>query len=405
VLYEMATGRRAFEGKSKTSLVAAILAGQPRPISELAVLVPPALEHVVRKCLEKEPDDRWQSAKDVASELRWIGEAGSQAGTPVAAMLRRRTRERLAWAVAAAAGTAAAVFAALWMAVPRHAARGPIEIVVPVSLRERPTLHLAPALSPDGTSVAYIGVAHEALAAMLTVRRLDDSRPLVIPETEGAGSPFWSPDGREVAYFAGGKLRAVAATGGRPRVLADASYGFGGAWSGEGIIVFSSRYGEGLRRVGASGGPVEAATDLDASRRESLHGWPVMLPGGKRFLFLSRTVPRETNRIEIASLATRERRLVKEADALAGYVAPWLLFVRAGALLAQRFDPERVALSGDERVVAQGLLYAEGWASAGTSVVGDVVAYPPYAPSGVAGFWYGPDGGSRGTAFEETDVD
>src|SRR5512143_3989760 len=132
VLYEMATGRRAFEGKSKTSLVAAILSAEPAPISSLAAKIPPALDHVVRKCLEKEPDDRWQSAHDVASELRWIGEAGSQAGVAATVTLRRSTRERLAWAVAAVATVAAVALAVFWMGRPRTTPRGPVEIAMPV---------------------------------------------------------------------------------------------------------------------------------------------------------------------------------------------------------------------------------------------------------------------------------
>ena len=107
LLYEMATARRAFDGKSKTSLIAAILSTQPPPISSVQPVMPPALDHVVKKCLEKDPDDRWQSAHDVASELRWIGDAGSQAGVPTTLSLRRRSRERLAWVLAAAFATAA----------------------------------------------------------------------------------------------------------------------------------------------------------------------------------------------------------------------------------------------------------------------------------------------------------
>ena len=103
LLYEMATARRAFDGKSKTSLIAAILSTQPPPISSVQPVMPPALDHVVRKCLEKDPEDRWQSAQDVASELRWIAEAGSQAGVPTTLSLRRRSRERLAWTLVALA--------------------------------------------------------------------------------------------------------------------------------------------------------------------------------------------------------------------------------------------------------------------------------------------------------------
>jgi eukaryotic-like serine/threonine-protein kinase len=407
VLYEMATGRRAFEGKSKTSLVAAILSAEPAPISSLVAKMPPALDHVVRTCLEKEPDDRWQSAHDVASELRWIGEAGSQAGVPATVTLRRRTRERLAWAVVAAlATTAAVVFAALWMGRQHTAPRGPIEIAVPVSVGEASGygILLAPALSPDETAVAYTDRAEDSPARTLWVRRLADARPRAIAETEDASHPFWSPDGREIAYFARGKLWAVSTAGGRPRALADASYGIGGAWAPSGVIVFASRFGEGLKRVGASGGAVETVTALDRSRAETGHAWPVLLPDGQRFLFISHTAARETNRIEMASLSGGERRVVLEADGLAGYVPPWLLFVRGGVLLAQRFDPDSGAVSGSARVVLQGLRFHEVWSGAGTSAAGDTVAYVAHLPLIVAAFWYGADGRSHGRAFEEDDV-
>ncbi len=401
LLYEMATGRRAFEGKSKTSLVAAILSAQPMPISTVPGKVPPALEHVVRKCLEKEPDDRWQSAKDVASELLWIGGAGSQEGAPATVTLRRKTRERLAWAVAAVSTTAAV--AALSMGRPRVTPRGPIEISVPVS-GEIPGRLLAPALSPDETALAYTDRGPDSPAPLLLVRRLDDARPRAIPETEEATLPFWSPDGREIAYFARGKLWIVSATGGRPRAVADASYGLGGAWGPRGVIVFSSACGEGLKRVDASGGAVEAVTALDASRAESCHAWPVVLPDGKRFLFVSNSTAKESNRIEVVSLSTRERRVVVDADALAGYAPPWLLLVRGGALLAQRFDPDRAAVSGQARAVVQGLRFLELWASAGTSAAGGALAYVPHLPARVAASWYRADGRSLESAFEEDGV-
>jgi len=260
-------------------------------------------------------------------------------------------------------------------------------------------------LSPDGSAVAYANREDDSAPRLLWVRRLDDARPRAIPGTEGATHPFWSPDGREIAYFAGSKVWTVATSGGRPRPLADTTYfGLGGAWGREGVIVFSGAFGQGLTRVGASGGSTEAATALDASRGETAHVWPVMLPDGKRFVFVSHTSASESNRIEMASLAGGGRQPILEADALAGYAPPWLLFVRGGALLAQRFDPDRAAVNGNARLVAQGLHLNRGLISAGTAAAGDAAAYVPYRPARVAGFWHGTDGRRLGLAFEEADV-
>jgi hypothetical protein len=155
VLYEMATGRRAFDGKTKTSLIAAIVAADPKPMSEVQPLTPPALEHVVRKCLNKDRDNRWQSAHDIAEELRWIGEAGSQAGIPAPAQ-RARSKRWLAWtAIAVALAAIAAAAAAVLLRQPAGEPRFALSLTAPPHA-PYDTMSYA-ALSPDGTRIAFVG--------------------------------------------------------------------------------------------------------------------------------------------------------------------------------------------------------------------------------------------------------
>jgi hypothetical protein len=219
VLYEMATGRRAFAAESKTSLIAAIVASQPAPISSVVATVPPALDHVVQRCLEKDPDDRWQSARDIASELQWISEAGSQAGVATSVTMRRKTREKLTWLVAAGAVILAGFFA---LALFRERAARPtpsrvaFEIIPPeghsISSRR---------LSPDGRRILYLETDKDRIPR-LVVRDIGAPRSRVLAGTEHASGYFaFSPDGKWVAFLRGWRLYKIAVDGGSPVKLTD----------------------------------------------------------------------------------------------------------------------------------------------------------------------------------------
>ena len=254
LLYEMATARRAFEGKSKTSLIAAILASQPPPISSVQPVMPPALDHVVKKCLEKDPDDRWQSAHDVASELRWIGEAGSQAGVPTTLSVRRRSRERMAWALAGLLGVTTGILAYVHLrrpASPTLAFRA--TLAPPPESSLIPFDELGIALSPDGRQLAFVANADDG-SKKIWVRDLSEMTARALPETAGAWYPFWSPDGRHLAFFADGKLKRIDLRGGAPQVVTDAPSGRGGAWGRDDVILFCPSLRSGIHRVPAGGG-------------------------------------------------------------------------------------------------------------------------------------------------------
>jgi len=350
LLYEMATGRKAFAGKSQASLIAAILEHDPPPISSVQPMAPPALDRVVRTCLAKDPDDRWQTAHDVMLELKWIVEAGSQAGVPASVAVRRKTRERVAWAAfALAAITAAALAVAYTRRTPPPAQLFRSSILLPEKLSFR-TL----AISPDARSLAWIA-SDAGGKPSIWVRPLSAGDPQRLPGTEGAQNIFWSPDGRSIGFFADGKLKRLDVSGGPSIVLCDAD-GVAGSWNREGVILFSLPSGP-ILRVPASGGAPTEVTKLDESRHETTHRFPVFLPDGRHFLFLAANLaggPGDpANAVKVGALDASSSAVVTRAESNIAYSSEHFLVVREGTLLAQRFDPKSFRLSGDPRPVAQ----------------------------------------------------
>ncbi len=349
LLYEMATGKRAFEGTSKTSLIAAIVSSHPAPISSVVSTTPPALDRIVRKCLEKDPDDRWQSAHDIASELRWLSEAGSGAGEATAVTIRRKTRERLAWGlVAALAVTAATLAVGFIRRAPVPPAPFRATIMPPPDTALIPFDQLGLALSGDGRQLAFVANNGDG-SREIWVRNLGEMTSRLIPETRGAAYPFWSPDGRYIGFFANGKLKKVDLRGGSPQLLADAPTGRGGSWSTDDVILFSPNIRSAILSVPAAGGAPKPVTRFDETA-ETTHRWPQFLPDGRHFLYISR-VPRtdggqDAGRLMLASLdAPDPTRLIDDATN-AAYVAGYLVYGRAASLYAWRFDAAKRELLG-----------------------------------------------------------
>jgi serine/threonine-protein kinase len=271
VLYEMLCGRRPFEGDSKGRLIAAILEHEPPPVSEFQPLASPALDHLMNRCLAKDPEERWQSARDVATALEWVADAGSEAGLPVPVARRRDRRRR--WRTVALGGLLGAVLAALgaWRllrpspAPPRPSVR--LELALdppPLFSGYQRTL----ALSPDGSLLVY--VTGSPGGQVLARRELSEIRSAIMAGTEGGGSPFFSPDGRWLAFQADGHLKKVPVAGGAVQTLC-AAVGLGGSWGPDDTIAFGGGPGQGLLRVSAHGGAPERLTSLDASQQESEH--------------------------------------------------------------------------------------------------------------------------------------
>ncbi|HUP49736.1 MAG TPA: protein kinase, partial [Thermoanaerobaculia bacterium] len=353
VLYEMLTGRRAFGGKSKVSIIAAILEHDPPPITTLQPMSPPPLERLIRTCLAKDPDDRWQTAHDVGLELRWIAESGAVT-LPVAS----RRRERWLAAGLGLAAALAAVLGALWY----RAANQPLEIVAS-SLVAPEDADFAfdlsgMALSPDGRKIAF-PARNAAGSVQIWVRRLSDAAAQPLAGTDGAHAPFWSPDGRTLGFFASGKLKRIDASGGPPQSLADAQNGRGGAWGTDDVIVFTPSTGGALYRIAASGGTPVAITELDQKTGESTHRWPFLFPDGEHVLFLAGgqlSTERQGSKIDAVSLKTGKRTHLVDSSAGAIYAWPgYLLFRREQTLVAQRFDVRTLKPSGEAFPIAEGI--------------------------------------------------
>ena len=345
IVYEMATGRKAFTGESQASLIAAILDSQPTPMSTLQPMSPPALDRVVRKCLGKDPEDRWQDVRDATDELKWIAEGGSQAGVAVPAGVSARGQSRLAWSVA----TVTTVLLAVALAVP-YLNRAPAETATSrFSVLAEAGVVRGLALSPNGRQLAFTD------GRQLWIRPLDSLESRALPGTEGAQAPFWSPDGRSIGFSTITALKTIDLTGGAPQTVYGVPAGVGGTWSQDDVIVLGQFGGE-LLRVPAAGGEPTPVTTLDDTRQERAHRWPQFLPDGEHFLFFAEGAA-EQEGIYVGSLeAGATPSLLLRTDRMARYAAPgYLLFGRGESLMAQPFDVERLAVTGDPVRVVDGV--------------------------------------------------
>ena len=374
VLYEMATGQKAFSGKSQASLISSILSAEPPPVSSVAPMTPPALDRVVKTCLAKDPDDRWQTAHDVMLQLKWIAEGGSQAGLPAPVVARRRGRERLAWIVAAALAVSAGVLGYLELRRPRSA---PAVVRSNVLAPDKGSFTFVGqgggpvAVSPDGQQLAFVA-SEPGGKRQLWIRPLESLLARSLPETDGAAYPFWSPDSRSVGFFADGKLKKIEVGGGSPLSICDAPDARGGSWNRDDVILFEPQFREPIHRVSATGGKPVPVTSFNASRRETTHRWPFFLPDGRRFLFFSgshsTSAQSDLDAIFVGSLDGGKPKLLVRARSNAAYASGHLLFVRHKTLLAQRFDPKTLSLSGDAAPIAENVQDDPGFFNAVFSV-------------------------------------
>jgi serine/threonine protein kinase/Tol biopolymer transport system component len=352
ILYEALSGRRAFHGESPFETMNAILKEDPTELSSTNSQISPALERVVRRCLEKQPAERFQSASDLAFALESLSVTTSGASTAAAlhdeSRPKRWSRKHLAWAAATLLlAVAALTFAVLYFSGPQNEAR-PASLLIPSGKLTFYNL----AISPHGNLIA-IGTRDEVGKPQIYLRPLDSFEIRAIAGTEGGRNPFWSPDGRFIAFFTDDKLKKVEATGGPVQIICDAGGNFGASWGRDGTILFVSRIGTGVSRVPASGGVVTEATRLDASREEYAHLMPYFLPDGRNFLF--RTYGKKSG-IVAGSLDTGETKSLERPGNLAGYsLTGHLLFAQGGTLFAQAYDPKTAQLSGEPVPVAEGV--------------------------------------------------
>src|SRR6266481_6233793 len=359
VLYEMLTGQRAFPGKSQLSVASAILEKEASPISGIKPMTPPALDHAIKKCLAKVPDERWQSASDLASELKWIAEGGSQvtSGTGAAAKgIRARWRGALLWGAVSlllAAITGLAIWNLKPSPLPPPVSR--TVITLPPGQRLAGLDQPAVALSPDGVHLAYVAI--QGGTQQIFLRAMDSLEARPIPGTEGATAPFFSPDCQWLGFFAGNKLKKVSMSGGAVQTLGDAAFPGGASWGHRGMIAFAPAWASVLRQVSEAGGAPQPLTHFE--KGEFSHRWPEFLPGGKAVLFADTVASFDwTNaQVTVQAVETGERRnLVQEATHPHYAPSGHLLYAHGGGLLALPFDPQRLGVMGPAVPVVEGVL-------------------------------------------------
>jgi Tol biopolymer transport system component/predicted Ser/Thr protein kinase len=381
VLYEMLTGRKAFAGKSQASMLGAILKDEPPPVSHGQPMTPPALDYLVRTCLAKDPDARFQTAHDVWLQLRWIAEGGSAVGVPAPIASKRRSRERLAWAAAAVLGAIALGAGALAVVHLRERAAPADPVQFTIAAEENSTL-VTPAefsISPDGRQVVFLAASSGASSSqgrpMLWVRPFATLAARALPGTEGAiwASTFWSPDGRYIGFAAAGKLKKVDVSGGPPTTLCDFSGLFGGGtWNRKNVIVFGTSIAP-LQKVDAAGGtPTPVTTDKSENPL-----WPSFLPDDEHLLYVAR--PGSVRELRIASLAAPETIAVGATESQGLYSSGHLLFVRGGTVMALPFDAAALRTTGDPFPVAEQIPVNATAIHAALSA----------SSSGVLGYWRG----------------
>jgi len=387
VLYEMLTGQRAFRGEGTTDTIVAVLSKEP-DWSALLPDTPPAIRRLLRRCLEKDRKRRLADAADARLEIEDALTVPADSAWAIAAP---STRARLPWGLVATLSVAlvAGLLAwAPWRPAPARAETR-VDIVTPAT-----TDTMSFALSPDGQQIVF--VASGDGDSRLWLRSLATTTPQPLAGTEGASFPFWSPDSRSVGFFAATALKRID-LGGGVQILGPTHIGRGGAWLADGVIVFAPGGADPLMRVSAIGGEAVAVTTLGP--QQSSHRWPHALPGGNRFLFYVRGAP-DTAGIYLGTLDGSTPTRLTPADSAGVYLPGWLLWVRAGALVAQQLDVAQAALKSEPVTLADGMPgYDETYtnrSAVSVSATG-LVAYRTGAVSQRQLTWFDRSGKLRGT--------
>ena len=353
VVYEMATGKKAFEGRSSASVMAKIMETEPPPISSLQPMTPPALDRVIKTCLAKDPDERWQTAGDLCRELKWIAESGASTAAP-AVTLAEHVRTLRRWAFLA--GLACLVVAtiagfAVWILKPippKPVTR--TVITLPPGDRlvgpDQPAL----ALSPDGKQLAYAAI--RGITSQLYLRSMDSQEARPIPGTDGASEPFFSPDGQWIGFFAGGKLKKVSVSGGATVTLGDAGNPFGGSWNSQGTIAFTPTTGLPLQQLSDAGGASQPLIPLGKGEASQL--WPQFFPGGKAVLFAAGNSAATTH-VAVQAIATGQRLNFAGGTQPRYAASGHLVYAQGATLMAVPFDPQKLEIKGTPVPVVEGV--------------------------------------------------
>jgi Tol biopolymer transport system component len=417
VLYEMATGRPAFEGRSRASLISSIMAAAPPPIGQIQPLTPPSLERLVKVCLAKDPDDRLQTAHDVMQELKWIAEApaGTSGVTASGPGFPSPGRRRWALAVGGLILLSAAILGGLvGQRLPQDRGPGSHDAERKATFTDiapPPGMHLSAIptdsrLSDDGRQFVFLPVDNQD-GRRLWLRDLDTGASRPLPGTENAGPVSWSRDGRRIVFAAEGDLKLLDIATGAVKNLTRLPRGGGdvgdltGTWNQAGDFVFSWW---GLHHIPASGGEPKVAILPDAARGEAFFEVPQFLPDGRHYLFSAVGLTPEQSGVYIGTLASSERRLILPSIEWAVFAPQgYLLFRRGSALFAQRFDPGRRELSGEPEPLVDGLL-TPTWRGPNAWVGGDSLVYARGAAPRSRLTWFDRTGRESGPVGEFEDI-
>jgi Tol biopolymer transport system component len=422
VLYEMATGKRAFEGKSQISVMASILEKDPPPMSELQPMTPPALERLVRNCLAKDPEDRFQSAKDVKLQLEWVAEAGSRAGAPAAVPARGTTGRRVVWALLAILALAGTGFGSwAWLSRSRPSVPPALAYVPPptgTSYRFYGFGAGPVVVSPDGTQIAF-SATDENGRTQIWVRPLADGKARPLAGTEDGARPFWSADSRSLGFFADGKLKTIVVSTGTVQTLAASACSMaGGTWNARNEILFAPECGKPFEEVSAGGGKPKPLPALkpDAGSASILgYAEPAFLPGGRACLYVA-WGKNFGEAVRVTWLNSGKSRVVLKGARAPEYASGHLLYLRGGRIFAQPFDPGSARLAGDPAplgkaktfsVSSDGVLAFQGgtadarleWFDRSGNVLGTVGGVAPWIAPNLS-----PDG-KRVLAVKESQAD
>jgi len=356
VLYEMIAGRRAFDGKSQFSVLGAILDHEPERVSAVRPSSPARLDETVRRCLAKNPDQRYGCMHDVRIQLEALAEIAPQAAAQPESAMAAPSSSRLAWLIAGlAALVALSVGAAYFLRAPNSASVVQSSILPPTGTSFVTILPSSgpPVFSPNGTRLAFTARDDKG-KVLLYVRPLTSMTAQALTGTDDAMYPFWSADSREIGFFADGKLKMISAGGGPPQTICDAPNGRGGAWGRDGRIVFAPSTTQPLSWVSAAGGTPVPATKIDVSQGENSHRWPSVLPDGKHFLFWARSSRgAQESLLYVGELGSLQAKVVMKSESMGMYASGHLLFLRDQTLMAQPFDQSRLELSGDPVPIAE----------------------------------------------------
>ena len=377
VLYEMTTGRRAFEGKSQLSVMTAILEKDPESITTVQPLAPAALDHLVQGCLAKDPDSRWQSAADVARQLRWIANAGSTVSPAPLLRTRGRWREILPWCAVAVVLLGAFLWIKMHAPEPARAVRSFLPPPAEVGFDFTGDFSGPPEISADGTAIAFCARSAKDRDS-IWVQSFSDLAAKKLEGTDGASFPFWSADGKFLGFFADGHLKKVPAAGGPVTVLAETPNARGGSWNQDNVIIYEPDYRDSLWRISAAGGTPQRLTKFEAGKHTT-HRWPRFLPDGKHFLFFATSHSGDADEgVYFGSVDDGSYKRLVDSDSGAQYASGYLLFHLQSQLLAQKFDPSSGTVSGDPLPVTSLVEYDTGtWHTTFSASQNGTLVYEP----------------------------